>query len=181
MVNRYLVKERQLTELRTKIETEVQDQMAQGQREYYLREQMKAIQKELGGEEEQHEVEDLRKKIVEAAMPEETQKDALRELQRFAKMSPAAAEYTISRTYLDWLVTLTWNKRTEKPISIPEAHAILEADHYNLAKVKERILEYLSVLQLKPGMKGPILCFVGPPGVGKTSLGKSIARALGRK
>ena len=180
-VNRYLIKERQLTELRTKIESEVQDQMAQGQREYYLREQMKAIQKELGGEEEQHEVEDLKKKIAEADMPEEAQKEALRELQRFSRMSPAAAEYTISRTYLDWLVTMPWNKTTEKPISIPEAHAILEADHYNLAKVKERILEYLSVLQLKPEMKGPILCFVGPPGVGKTSLGKSIARALGRK
>jgi ATP-dependent Lon protease len=181
LVNRYLIKERQLTELRTKIESEVQDQMAQGQREYYLREQLKAIQKELGGEEEQHEVEDLKKKIAEAGMPEEAQKEALHELKRFSRMSPAAAEYTISRTFLDWLVTLPWNQTSEKPISIPEAHAILEADHYNLAKVKERILEYLSVLRLKPQMKGPILCFVGPPGVGKTSLGKSIARALGRK
>jgi ATP-dependent Lon protease len=181
MVNRYLIKERQLVELRTKIESEVQDQMAKGQREYYLREQLKAIQKELGGDEDQHEVEELKKKIAEAQMPEEVEKEAVRELQRFARMSPAAAEYTISRTFLDWLVTLPWNKTTDKPISIPEAHAILETDHYNLEKVKERILEYLSVLQLKPEMKGPILCFVGPPGVGKTSLGKSIARSLGRK
>ena len=181
MVNRYLIKERQLVELRTKIESEVQDQMAQGQKEYYLREQLKAIQKELGGEEEGREVEELKKKIAEAGMPEEVEKEALRELQRFSHMSSAAAEYTISRTFLDWLVTLPWNRSSQKPISIPEAHGILEADHYNLEKVKERILEYLSVLQLKPEMKGPILCFVGPPGVGKTSLGKSIARALGRK
>jgi len=181
MVNRYLIKERQLVELRSKIESEVQDQMAQGQKEYYLREQLKAIQKELGGEEEGHEVEELKKKIAEAGMPEEVEKDALRELQRFSRMSPASAEYTISRTFLDWLVTLPWNRTTDKPISIPEAHSILETDHYNLEKVKERILEYLSVLQLRPEMKGPILCFVGPPGVGKTSLGKSIARALGRK
>ncbi|HWP83610.1 MAG TPA: endopeptidase La, partial [Terriglobia bacterium] len=181
LVNRHLIKERQLVELRSKIEAEVQNQMAQGQKEYYLREQLKAIQKELGGDEEGREVEELRKKIAEAGMPEEVEKEALRELNRFSKMSPAAAEYTISRTYLDWLVTLPWNRTTDKPISIPEAHAILEADHYNLAKVKERILEYLSVLQLKPEMKGPILCLVGPPGVGKTSLGKSIARALGRK
>jgi ATP-dependent Lon protease len=180
-VNRYLIKERQVVELRSKIESEVQDQMAQGQKEYYLREQMKAIQKELGGEEEGRESDELKKKISDAHMPEEVEKDALRELQRFAKMSPASAEYTLSRTYLDWLITLPWNQTTEKPISIAEAHDILESDHYNLAKVKQRILEYLSVLQLKPGMKGPILCFVGPPGVGKTSLGKSIARALGRK
>jgi ATP-dependent Lon protease len=181
MVNRYLIAERQMLELRSKIESQVQDQMAQGQREYYLREQMKAIQKELGGEEEQREGEELKQKIAEAGMPEDVEKEALRELQRFSKMSPASAEYTMSRTYLDWLVSLPWSKRTEKPVHIHGAHAILEEDHYNLAKVKQRILEYLSVLQLKPEMKGPILCFVGPPGVGKTSLGKSIARALGRK
>jgi ATP-dependent Lon protease len=181
LLNRHLTKERQLLELRTKIDSEVQDQLAQGQREYYLREQLKAIQKELGGEDEQHEAEDLKKKIAEAGMPEEVEKEALRELQRFSRMSPAAAEYTISRTYLDWLVTLPWSKTSEKQISIPEAREILDADHFNMEKVKQRILEYLSVLQLKPGMKGPILCFVGPPGVGKTSLGKSIARALGRK
>jgi ATP-dependent Lon protease len=114
-------------------------------------------------------------------MPEEAEKAAVKELQRLSRMSPAAAEYTITRTYLDWLVTLPWSVSSESEISIAKAHEILEADHYNLEKVKERILEYLSVLQLRPGLKGPILCFVGPPGVGKTSLGKSIARALGRK
>jgi ATP-dependent Lon protease len=180
-VNRHLVKELQVTELRSKIETEVQNEMAQGQREYYLREQMKAIQKELGGEDDQREVEELKKKLAEAGMPEDVEKDAMRELQRFSRMSPASAEYTISRTYLDWLATLPWNRTTDKPVSVTEAHDVLERDHYNLEKVKERILEYLSVVQLKPEMKGPILCLVGPPGVGKTSLGKSIAKALGRK
>jgi ATP-dependent Lon protease len=180
LLNTQLIREQQLLELRSKIESQVQDQMAQGQREYYLREQLKAIQKELGGEDEQ-EVEQIKKKIAEAHMPEDVEKEALRELQRFSKMSPASAEYTMSRTYLDWLVTLPWKAGSEKPISIPEARATLDEDHYNLEKVKQRILEYLSVLQLKPEMKGPILCFVGPPGVGKTSLGKSIAKALGRK
>ncbi|MBI1955281.1 MAG: endopeptidase La [Acidobacteria bacterium] len=182
LLNRYLIKERQLTELRTKIESQVQDQLTQGQREFYLREQLKAIQKELGESEEgQREVEELKKKIAEAKMPEEAEKEAVKELQRFARMSPASAEYTVSRTYLDWLVTLPWSRSSEEQISIPKAHEILEADHYNLEKVKDRILEFLSVLQLRPGMKGPILCFVGPPGVGKTSLGRSIARAMGRK
>ena len=182
ILNRLLIKERHLTELRSQIESQVQDQMAQGQREYYLREQLKAIHKELGeAEEGQREVEELRQKIAEAKMPEEAEKEAAKELQRFSRMSPAAAEYTISRTYLDWLVTLPWSKSSDNPVSIPKAQEILEADHYNLETVKERVLEFLSVLQLRPGLKGPILCFVGPPGTGKTSLGKSIARALGRK
>ena len=182
LLNRYLIKERQLTELRTKIESQVQDQLTQGQREFYLREQLKAIQKELGeAEEGQREVEELKKKIAEAKMPEEAEKEAVKELQRFARMSPASAEYTVSRTYLDWLVTLPWSLSSEEQISIQKAQEVLEEDHYNLEKVKDRILEFLSVLQLRPGMKGPILCFVGPPGVGKTSLGRSIARAMGRK
>ncbi|MBI3895456.1 MAG: endopeptidase La [Acidobacteria bacterium] len=182
LLNRYLIKERQLAELRSKIESQVQDQLTQGQREFYLREQLKAIQKELGeAEEGQREVEELKKKIAEAKMPEEAEKEALKELQRFARMSPASAEYTVSRTYLDWLSTLPWSRFSEDQISIQKAQEILEADHYNLEKVKDRILEFLSILQLKPGLKGPILCFVGPPGVGKTSLGKSIARAMGRK
>ena len=176
-----LIKERQLMDLRSKIESQVQDQLAQGQREFYLREQMKAIQKELGEGEEAGESDDLQKKITEAKMPEEVEKTALKELQRLSRMSPASAEYTVTRTYLDWLITLPWSLSSESEVSISKAHETLEADHYNLEKVKERILEYLSVLQLRPGLKGPILCFVGPPGVGKTSLGKSIARALGRK
>ncbi len=180
-LHRLLVKERQLMELRSKIESQVQDQLAQGQREFYLREQMKAIQKELGEGEDGRETDDLQQKIVEAKMPEEAEKAARKELQRLSRMSPAAADYTVTRTYLDWLVTLPWSKSSASELSIAKAHEILEADHYNLEKVKERILEYLSVLQLRPGLKGPILCFVGPPGVGKTSLGKSIARSLGRK
>jgi ATP-dependent Lon protease len=185
-VNRQLAKELELQEVRTKIQSQVQDQLSQGQKEYYLREQLKAIQKELGeADDTQREAEELKQKIAEAKMPEEVEAQALKELQRFSRMSPAAAEYTISRTYLDWLVTLPWdqskNRSDAAPISIQKAREILDADHYNMEKVKERILEHLSVLQLKPGIKGPILCLVGPPGVGKTSLGKSIARALGRK
>jgi ATP-dependent Lon protease len=180
-VNRKLAKELELQELRSKIQSQVQGQLSQGQKEYYLREQLKAIQKELGDTDDtQREVEELKKKIADAKMPEEVELEALKELQRFARMSPASAEYTTSRTYLDWLATLPWSKSSEQEISIQKAHEILDADHYNMEKVKERILEYLSILKLKPGMKGPILCFVGPPGVGKTSLGKSIARALGR-
>ncbi|MBI2818186.1 MAG: endopeptidase La [Acidobacteria bacterium] len=182
VVSVHLTKELEMQQVRSKIQSQVQDQLTQGQKEYYLREQMKAIQKELGeGDDTQREVEELRQKIADAQMPEEVEKEALKELQRFSRMSAAAAEYTTSRTYLDWLVTLPWRKSSAQEISIRKAHEILDADHYNLEKVKERILEYLSVLQLKPEIKGPILCFVGPPGVGKTSLGKSIARALDRK
>jgi ATP-dependent Lon protease len=180
ILNRHLIKEQQLLALRSKIQSGVQEQVTQGQRQFFLREQLKAIQKELGeGDEGQREVEELRKAIAESKMPEEVEKEALKEPTRFSRMSPAAAEYTISRTYLDWLTTLPWSRSTQVAIDIPKARDILEADHYNLVKVKERILEHLAVLQRKPAMKGPILCFVGPPGVGKTSLGKSIACALG--
>ncbi|MBM4087661.1 MAG: AAA family ATPase, partial [Planctomycetes bacterium] len=177
-----LTREVEVLELSGKIQSQVQSQMGKTQREYYLREQLKAIQKELGeGDEQSAEIEELRAKIKEAKMPPEALKEAERELDRLSRMHPSAAEYTVSRTYIDWLVTLPWSKATQDNLDIQRAHEILEEDHYDLQKVKERILEYLSVRKLKADMKGPILCFVGPPGVGKTSLGKSIARALGRK
>jgi ATP-dependent Lon protease len=180
-LNRVLAREVEVLQLRSKIQSDVQDQVTQSQREYYLREQMKAIQKELGEADEQQEIEELRKKIEAAGMTEEAKKEAMRELSRLAKMSPAAADYHVTRTYLDWLVVLPWSKVSEFKVDLRKAKEILDADHYDLEKVKERILDYLAVLQLKPQLKGPILCFVGPPGVGKTSLGKSIARALDRK
>jgi len=180
-LNRQLMREVEVLQLRSKIQSDVQDQVTQSQREYYLREQMKAIQKELGEADEQQEIEELRKKIEAAGMTEEAKKEGLRELGRLAKMSPAAADYHVTRTYLEWLVALPWTKVSEIKVDIQKAKEVLEADHWDLEKVKERILDYLAVLQLKPQLKGPILCFVGPPGVGKTSLGKSIARALDRK
>jgi ATP-dependent Lon protease len=180
-LNRQLIREVEVLQLRSKIQSDVQDQVTQSQREYYLREQMKAIQKELGEADEQSEIEELRKKIEAAGMTEEAKKEGLRELGRLAKMSPAAADYHVTRTYLEWLVALPWTKVSEIRVDIQKAKTVLDEDHWDLEKVKERILDYLAVLQLKPQLKGPILCFVGPPGVGKTSLGKSIARALDRK
>jgi ATP-dependent Lon protease len=181
-INQHLAKELEVQQLRNKIQSEVQDRVQQTQREYYLREQMKAIQKELGEQDEgQRDVEDLKKKIDEAGMPDEVKKEALKELGRLARMSPMAADYSLTRNYVEWLAVLPWNKTSGQEIEIPKAKEILDTDHYDLEKVKDRILDYLSVRRLKPNMKGPILCFVGPPGVGKTSLGKSIARALGRK
>ena len=180
-LNRQLAREVELQQLRSKIQTDVQDQVTQSQREYYLREQMKAIQKELGEADEQQDVEELRKKIEAAGMTEEAKKEALRELSRLAKMSPAAADYHVTRTYLDWLVVLPWNKVSELKVDLAKAKTVLDEDHYDLEKIKERILDYLAVLRLKPQIKGPIICFVGAPGVGKTSLAKSIARALDRK
>ena len=181
-INQHLAKELEVQQLRNKIQSEVQDRVQQTQREYYLREQMKAIQKELGEQDEgQRDVEDLKKKIDEAGMPDEVKKEALKELGRLSRMSPMAADYSLTRNYVEWLAVLPWNKTSGQEIEIPKAKEILDTDHYDLEKVKDRILDYLSVRRLKPNMKGPILCFVGPPGVGKTSLGKSIARALGRK
>ncbi len=181
-INQHLAKELEVQQLRNKIQTEVQDQVQQSQREYYLREQMKAIQKELGEQDEaQRDVEDLKQKIEAAGMPEEVKKEALKELSRLGRMSPMAADYSVTRNYIEWLAVLPWAKSSGVEVDITKAHEILDADHYDLKKVKDRILDYLSVRRLKPNMKGPILCFVGPPGVGKTSLGRSIARALERK
>jgi ATP-dependent Lon protease len=181
-INQHLAKELEVQQLRNKIQSEVQDRVQQTQREYYLREQMKAIQKELGEQDEgQRDTEELKQKIESAGMPDEVKKEALKELGRLTRMSPMAADYSVTRNYIEWLAVLPWAKTSGGEIEILKAKEILDADHYDLQKVKDRILDYLSVRRLKPNMKGPILCFVGPPGVGKTSLGKSIARALGRK
>ncbi|HFE63496.1 MAG TPA: endopeptidase La [Caldithrix sp.] len=174
--NKYL----QTLELGKKIQNEVQDEIGKNQREMYLRQQLKAIQKELGEYDETSDVGEIKKKIEAANLPEEVKKVAEKELDRLSRMHPASAEYTVSRTYLDWLVELPWNVSTEDNLDIEAVKQKLDNDHYGLEKVKQRILEYLAVRKLKNDMRGPILCFVGPPGVGKTSLGRSIANALGR-
>jgi ATP-dependent Lon protease len=181
-VHLLLNKEVQVLELGNKIQSQVKEDMDRTQREYYLREQLKAIKKELGElDEHSTEIKELREKIKKAKMPPEALAAAEKELDRLAKIPPASAEYTVARTYLDWLVELPWSETTEDNLDIDNAQKILDEDHYDLEKVKKRILEYLAVRKLKSDMKGPILCFVGPPGVGKTSLGKSIARTMGRK
>jgi len=177
-----LNKEIQVLELSNKIQTEVKGEMDKAQREYFLREQMKAIQKELGEvDERQEEFEELKRSIKRAQMPKETEKVAMKELRRMSRMSPGAAEYTVSRTYLDWLIELPWQRSSDDNLDIKKSKQKLDEDHYGLSKVKDRILEYLAVRKLKNDMKGPILCLVGPPGVGKTSLGKSVAEAMNRK
>ena len=181
-INQHLAKELEVMQLRNKIQSEVQDRVQQTQREFYLREQMKAIQKELGeSDETTRDTEELKEKIEKAGMPDEVKKEALKELGRLGRMSPMAADYSVTRNYIEWLAVLPWSRSSGVEVDINAAKEILDTDHYDLKKVKDRILDYLSVRRLKPSMKGPILCFVGPPGVGKTSLGKSIARALGRK
>jgi ATP-dependent Lon protease len=178
----YLNRELELLKLGNKIQSEVKNKIEENQKEYFLREQMKAIQKELGEKDERTaEIEELKGRIEKAAMPKEAKEAAEKELDRLSKMPPQAAEYTVSRTYLDWLVNLPWSSGTEDTLDIVKAKEILDNDHYDLVDVKDRILEYLSVRKLKSTSKGPILCFVGPPGVGKTSLGRSIASSMGRK
>ncbi|MEW6510056.1 MAG: endopeptidase La [Bacteroidota bacterium] len=171
----------QRLELGSKIQSEVQEGINKSQREYYLREQMKAIRKELGEDEGNVELAELRKRIDAAKLSDEARAVAEKEFTRLSQMNPASAEYTVSRTYLDWILDLPWNVTTEDTLDIARAREVLERDHYGLEKVKNRILEYLAVRKLKNDMRGPILVFVGPPGVGKTSLGRSIANALGRK
>jgi len=177
-----LGKEVQVLTIQAKIQSQARDEMSRTQREYFLREQMRAIRSELGEEDERaKEFRDLRRKIKKAKMPPGVEKEVLRELDRLEQMHPDAAEASMVRTYIDWLIDMPWSKLTKDNLDLKKAKQVLDEDHYNLEKVKERILEYLSVNKLKKKMKGPILCFIGPPGVGKTSLGKSIARALERK
>jgi ATP-dependent Lon protease len=177
-----LNRELEVVELGTKIQSQVQSEMEKGQREYFLRQQLKAIQEELGeGDEQQAEIAELRAQIEEAKLPQEADRQARRELDRLAKLPSAAAEYGVIRTYLEWILSVPWNATTEDDLDLEKARQILDEDHYDLEKVKERIVEHLAVSKLKEDLSGPILCFVGPPGVGKTSLGQSIARALGRK
>jgi len=178
LLNRQL----QVVEISSKIRGEVQSEIGKAQREHILREQLKAIQKELGEDDEQAaEIERLRERLAKAELPKEAHTQADRELSRLARMHPSAAEYTVSRTYLDWLLELPWNKGSRDRLDIRRAGRVLDQDHYGLDKIKERILEYLSVRKLKKDLRGPILCFAGPPGTGKTSLGRSIARTLGRE
>ena len=181
-LNRLLTKELEVLELGSKIQSQVQSEVGRNQREYLLREQLKAIRKELGEDDEQtREVAELRAKVEAAGMPVAVRKEAMRELDRLAKMPAAAAEYTVSRTYLDWMVAMPWDTRTPEAIDLERTKEVLDADHADLVKAKDRVLEYLAVRKLNPNVKGPILCFVGPPGVGKTSLAKSIAASLERK
>ncbi len=177
-----VAREIQVTELGSQIQSRVMDEVGKTQKQFYLREQMKAIQRELGeGDDRAREVEEFKKKVEEAGLTPEAREIADRELDRLSQMSPASAEYTVSRTYLDWLTSLPWSKATEDHIDLKQTREILDEDHYDLEKIKDRILEYLAVRKRRPELKGPILCLVGPPGTGKTSLGRSIARAMGRK
>ncbi len=177
----HINREREVLELSKKIQSDAAQELGKMQREYILREQIKAIQRELGDEAGRPEIAELQKRIEDANMPEQARTAADKELDRLREMNPASAEYTVSRTYLDWLVSVPWSKSTKEILDVRKARKILDEDHYDLDKVKDRIIEFLAVRRLKKDIKGPILCFVGPPGVGKTSLGRSIARAMGRE
>jgi ATP-dependent Lon protease len=177
-----LAREIELITIGSKIQSEVASAMSKTQRDYYLREQLRAIQKELGESDPvATEVNQLREQIEKTELSEEAKTVALKELERLQMLSPAMAEYAITKNYLDWILSLPWNKVTQDNYDLDKAAKILDEQHYGLKKVKDRLLEYLAVLKLKQELKGPILCLVGPPGVGKTSLGKSVAEALGRK
>jgi ATP-dependent Lon protease len=181
-VNELLAKEHELLSMQAKIQTAAKEEMGKSQREYYLREQLRAIQQELGETDSRsEEIAEIRKAIEHARMPKNIEKEALKQLGRLEQMHPDSGESGMLRTFLDWMVEIPWSKSTRDSLDIKKAQAVLDEDHYFLEKIKERILEFLSVRKLRKKMKGPILCFVGPPGVGKTSLGKSIARAMGRK
>jgi ATP-dependent Lon protease len=177
-----LTRQLEILKVRERINSQVQEEMGHSQREYVLRQQLKAIKGELGEiDDESGDVEEFQKKIAEAKMPEEAEKVARKQLDRLKSMQPSSAEYTVTRTYLEWLTDLPWSITTEDQLDIGVVREVLNEDHYDLEKVKKRILEYMAVLKLNASKKGPILCLLGPPGVGKTSLGKSIARAIGRK
>src|SRR5690606_8472652 len=181
-LSRILARELEVVQLGSQIQSQVQSEVDKGQREFFLRQQLKAIQEELGeGDEQQAELNELRERVEAAELPEHARKAAERELSRLANLPPAAAEHGVIRTYLEWPGELPWNKLTEDNLDLAHARQVLVADHYDLARVKAPILEDLATRNLLPDSPGPILCFVGPPGVGKTSLGRSIARALGRE
>lgn len=181
-INEILAKEIQVLEMQAKIQSQAKEEMTKTQREYFLKEQMRAIRAELGDlDERTQEIDELRAEIKKCKMPKQANKESIKQLERLERMHPDSAEANIIRTYLDWMIELPWNKKTRDNLNLKQVRKILDEDHYGLDKIKDRIIEYLAVCKLKNKLKGPILCFVGPPGVGKTSLGKSIARALGRK